>query len=124
MIRLELPWPPSLWTLYFIRAIKFKTVWCLSKRGKIYRDDVVTLTCQQLGGRPKPLIGPVGVSIDYHPDKRTANRIWDLDNRFKILLDSLTHARIYSDDHQIHDLHARKRPMVPGGLVVVEAREL
>lgn len=121
MIQLELPWPPSLWSLYYI---KNWTKWALRPRGRVYRDDALTLICKQLGGKPEPMLGPVSVSIAMHPNKRTGKKKWDMDNRLKILLDSLTHAEVWQDDSQIWELHCYRKSTLHQGAMLVTVAEI
>lgn len=64
--------------------------------------------------------GPVSVDIvAYMPDRRRR----DLDNILKSLLDSLTHAGVWDDDDQVHDLRIRRGPHI-GGMVKVQIHAL
>jgi crossover junction endodeoxyribonuclease RusA len=119
-IVIKLPFPPS--TNQYYRSIRMgrgvRTL--VSKRGREYRDAVVGECCVShltntlLGGRLS-----VTVTL-YPPDRRKR----DLDNFNKGLLDALTHAGIWGDDSQIDDLRIVRGPVVKGGHVLVEVREL
>lgn len=99
MIRLELPFPPSVNTMFY-------TDWNsksrhLSKRGREYRQTVYAETLGQLGVF-KPLQGRIRATVELiPPDKRKR----DVDNYNKALFDSLKHANCFMDDDQIKELH-------------------
>jgi Holliday junction resolvase RusA-like endonuclease len=50
-----------------------------------------------------PLIGPVWVLVVSFTKNRGN---WDIDNRFKLLLDTLSAAGIWGDDRQVVNLHS------------------
>lgn len=92
MIELELPWPPSVNTYY--RTFRGRMI--ISKAGREYRQKV-----QDQGLATAKFSGPVEVEIEaFRPD----NRRRDIDNVLKASLDALTHAKVWEDDSQIHDL--------------------
>lgn len=92
---ITLPWPPSvnqMWRMFRNRLI-------ISKVGREYRKAVAEQI--QIQDAAKELKGALRVSIvAYRPD----NRKRDLDNLYKGVLDSLTHAKVWEDDSQIVDL--------------------
>lgn len=97
-MRLELPFPPSINSM-FPSGKQGRRY--LSKRGKAYRQEVYALTLEQ-HGIFKPLTGPVKASVELlPPDKRKR----DIDNYNKALFDSLAHANVFMDDDQIKELH-------------------
>lgn len=53
-------------------------------------------------------------------DRRTS----DLDNRLKVLLDSMMRAEVFDDDGQIDDLRIRRGPLMAGGRVIVSLWEI
>jgi len=84
----------------------------ISKDGRDYRKSVVSL----VGESGLMLSGRLCVKVHaYMPD----NRRRDLDNIFKVLLDSMTHASIWLDDSQIDDLQIIRKPVEKGGRIVV-----
>lgn len=111
MIEIELPWPPSVNTYY--RTFRGRMI--ISKAGREYRDKVKQ---QNIG--MAPLTGPLAVEIEaFRPD----NRRRDLDNSLKATLDVLTHAHVWEDDSQIHDLRIFWAPE-KGGKLLVQVRPL
>lgn len=131
MIEIELPFPPS--------VNSYKTVGKLIKTssGKLYQQrknstetkkfyyDVYMLA--------KSLERPADelycfsdtisleVIIALHPPH---SRRYDLDNRLKVLLDSLMHARIIHDDSQISRLLVEKKSMIEHGKAIVTIKEI
>lgn len=92
---LTLPWPPSV--NHYWRNWQGRTV--ISPEGRRYRkaveEEVMILRMN------KKLNKQLKVTITaYRPD----NRRRDLDNLLKAVLDALTHAGVYEDDHLICDL--------------------
>lgn len=112
MIRLELPLPPS--TNRIWRRAKQGHVY-LDKSVKAFREAVFYLAKQQ---HRKPITEPVRMKVTVHP---ASNRVIDIDNRAKSLLDALEHARFIENDSQVTDLHLVKgAPLPPLGKCVVE----
>lgn len=109
-MNLTLPYPPT-----GNHAVKH------SKNGhyttadvKRYRTTIAAITRQQ--GAVKPILGPLQVVAEIsHPDKRRR----DMDNCWKTLADALTHAGVWLDDFQIHDLRLILGPTIKGGFVRV-----
>lgn len=114
-VELELPWGPTAnmhWRHVMIRGSPRVL---LSEEGRAYRQTVGLLLMQ--AGRPK-LFGRLAVIYDaYPPDRRRR----DIGNLEKPLTDALMHAGLFDDDEQIDDLHIRRRPMHPGGRIIVRA---
>jgi crossover junction endodeoxyribonuclease RusA len=109
MIRLTLPFPPSV-NRYW-RHVGRRTL--ISREGRQFRERV----CSDLAGRQlKPLIGDLAVALDLHPPDR---RRRDADNFFKAALDALEHAGVYENDSQITHLEIDKRDPVRGGRTIV-----
>lgn len=109
MIRLTLPFPPSVnryWRHVGRRIL-------ISREGRQFRERVCSALARQ---RLNPLIGDLSVAIDLHPPDR---RRRDADNFFKAALDALEHAGVYEDDAQITHLEIHKRSLVRGGKAVV-----
>ncbi len=109
MIRLNLPWPPSL--NHYYRRVGARTL--ISRAGRVYRETLVN----QLQHLDTDLgLSRLRVSIQaYPPDRRRR----DLDNAQKALLDALQHAGIYGDDSQIDLLEIARCETVPGGRMQV-----
>lgn len=110
MIELSLPYPPT-----GNHAVKHtRNGHYATKEAKAYRALVAVL-CRSK--RPKkPFPGPLSVLVIISPPDR---RRRDMDNAWKTLSDSLTHAGIWEDDSQIADLRLVRIPPVPGGSVAV-----
>jgi len=120
MIELMLPYPPS--------VNHYKEVGRLvrTKNGKIFQQrrnstqtlqyycDVMNL-CLKEGVKS---FDSATISVEayvYPPDKRKR----DLDGILKVLLDSLQHARVYKDDHQICRLLVQRCGIIPNGQIFV-----
>ena len=131
MIELTLPWPQS--------VNHYKKVGGLirTKTGKMFQKRVNTnetnLFYYQVWMRVKPRIPPEGflfrndgtirlyLEVDLHPPH---TKRYDADNYLKVLLDSLTNAKVWADDSQVHRLLVEKKTMVEGGQVIVRISEL
>jgi crossover junction endodeoxyribonuclease RusA len=112
MVRLVLPYPPSL--NHYWRHAGAKVL--VSREGRAYRKNVLLAVVQQ--GRPW-IVGRLKVSVYARcPDRRTR----DIDNLLKSTLDALAHAGVYADDSQIDRLEVERRGSKKGGelLVVIE----
>lgn len=124
MIKLVLPFPPSLNTYW--RNVQGRTI--VSRAGRDYRRQVqIDVAARRLRdpSLPKGLSQPLAVTLRVHaPDRRAR----DLDNLPKGLLDALTHAGLWEDDSLIDELHIYRCGPIKGGCVVVQvdysAREL
>jgi len=113
MIELTLPWPPTANTYYRHVGHEVK----ISEKGRAYRKAVADQVLIQRGA--KQLTGRLSVGIVAHaPDKRKR----DLDNLFKAVLDSLTHAGVWLDDSQIDVLSIRREAV--GGMLKVQVVEV
>lgn len=102
MIRMTLPWPPSVNRIW--RQHKGRVL--LSKDGRQYRADVLAawlpLRVQGFGR------APLRVSIEaWMPDARRR----DIDNLNKAALDAMQAARVFEDDSQVVDLRIRRAGM-------------
>lgn len=115
MIRLTLPWPPSVNTIW--RTWKGRHL--LSKAGREYRQQVAGIIASQRVqgfGRREVKVHAVA----YLPDRRRR----DIDNLGKAAYDALQAARIFDDDSQVVDSHWVKGPVCrdnPRIEIVVEA---
>ena len=113
MYLLTLPYPPSLNQLYKITCKPFPKKY-LSPKGKEYKLKIKEyIAANNLVLKANI---PLKVSIVITPPD---NRKRDIDNLFKIMLDSLTDAEFWVDDVHIRELHASYQPpQKPGGLLV------
>lgn len=131
-LRFSLPWPPSVNTYWrhTVRGGKkpkdgealqkhFAKVY-LSEQGQRYRTEaILRLREQQV---PKhALKGRLGVLIKAYPPDRRAR---DLDNLPKGVLDALKEGGVIRDDADIDDLHVVRMPVVDGGGLTLELREI
>jgi len=98
-VKLRLPYPPS--ANRYWRNFRGRMV--VSKEAKAYKECVSLLACGDgpLSG-PDPFIGPVRVNIDVYRPRKAG----DLDNKIKILLDSIQGVFIINDS-QVHHIEAR-----------------
>lgn len=112
MVKIELPYPPSVNHYWRSVRVKGQTRVLISQQGREYREDVA----QAVGKGIVEICYPVGVRIDaFMPDRRRR----DLDNLSKGVLDSLTHAGVWRDDNLIDDLRiVRAGVQAPGKLIV------
>jgi Holliday junction resolvase RusA-like endonuclease len=79
----------------------------VSAEGKAYKADVLAYVLSTFG-KLKPLRGRLAVTAVIHaPD----NRRYDLDNRWKGILDSLKAASVIEDDWLIDDLRILRGPV-------------
>jgi crossover junction endodeoxyribonuclease RusA len=101
-IELFLPFPPSI-NSYWTRT---RVGMMLSSKGRIYRADSLEEISMQLGQiSPIETKTRLHVTIFYYmPD----NRIRDIDNYSKGVLDALAHARVVANDSQIDVLHLER----------------
>jgi crossover junction endodeoxyribonuclease RusA len=109
VIRLSLPWPPTVNT-YWRHARGRHYV---AERGLRYRELVAWTVRQQ---HVAPQAGALGVVMRCYPPDR---RVRDIDNLPKGLLDALTHARVWEDDNQVAALVVTREARVTGGRVDV-----
>lgn len=97
MIKLSLPYPPSLNTLYPTN----RRTGCrfLSKRGTAYHS-AVRIALAALDLPSEPLSGRLGYRLHiYPPDARKR----DLSNLPKVIEDCLTQFRVWGDDAQVDE---------------------
>lgn len=117
-LNFDLPYPPSVNT-YWRHPSRGPLAGrhLISEQGRNYREAVRAYVAE---GQTKPITGPVAVDIEaFFPDRRRR----DLDNILKSLLDSLTHAGVWEDDSQIHDLRIRRGAHI-AGMVKVQITKL
>lgn len=130
MIELILPFPPS------VNNYKKVGRMVLTKNNKLYQQRVNTnetkMFYYKVWMRIKPKLpregtifgdsATIACEIDLHPPH--SNKRWDADNRLKVLLDSLTNAKVWDDDSQVTRLVVQKMAMIPQGQTVVRIYEL
>lgn len=108
--RFELPYPPSINTLYWFN--KYGSKFLTPKGRKFQSDALYSLSKYNY----HTISGRVSVLVELHvPDLRDR----DIDNPVKAVLDSLTKAKVYEDDKQIDFLSVIRCPKIKGGLCVV-----
>jgi crossover junction endodeoxyribonuclease RusA len=113
-LSLRLPYPPSVNHIW--RRVGPRTV--ISREGRRYRTDV----CAALAAmRVARMDGRLAVRVTVCPPD---NRRRDLDNVQKALLDALAKGGAYGDDSQIDRLEVDRGPVVSGGMVEVQVREI
>ena len=112
MIRLKLPYPPTVNTYW--RVFRGRPI--ISRRGREYRAEV----CATIG-RMEPMEGSLRVTIEMHPPDR---RRRDVDNVLKAALDAMAHGGVYEDDSQIAELHIGRHPVIKGGRLMVLVEEM
>lgn len=111
-----LPWPPSV-NHYWRRVLvggKPRTL--LSKEGREFKRAAVGAVLQQRRGPSAPLSGRLAIAVTLFPPDR---RRYDLDNRLKAVLDSLTEARVWEDDRHVKIIHLEEGEVVKGGSCIV-----
>lgn len=114
VVRLELPWPPSVNNYY--RHVGSKVV--ISAAGRKYRQEVVAILA---ANGIETFQGDIELVIDAYPPD---NRRRDMDNLEKCLWDSLTAGGLVTDDYHIRRHTTERREPMPGlgGLVYLEAK--
>ena len=112
MISLNLPYPPSVNTIW--RRVGAKTL--LSADGRAYRKLVADAVL--LAGIRRGLQADARLSVELlacPPDRRRR----DLDNIPKAVFDALTHAGVWADDSQIDRMSVSRMAPVSGGALLV-----
>ena len=111
MYKFTLPFPPSNNTYY--RHVDSKVL--LSDKGRKYKK-LVSDELNKLGLTGLLLEDPLIVRLElFRPDKRK----YDVDNFFKCVFDSLTNAKLWTDDEIVVECQARKMPIDGIGRVEV-----
>lgn len=89
--------PPSLWTAYHQR--RGGPGKCLTPKASAWKNGaIIEARCAY---RRKPLQGRLSVTVYFRVKSRGR---WDIDNRYKLLLDALTEAGVWADDSRIDSL--------------------
>lgn len=107
-----LPWPPSVNHYWRSVLIGGKPRTLLSKEGREFKQAAVGAVLQQRRGPSAPLSGRLAIAVTLFPPDR---RRYDLDNRLKAVLDSLTEARVWEDDRHVKIIHLEEGGIVKGG---------
>lgn len=126
---LTLPWPPSV--NHYKQAGRLVT----TKTGKIYQQRIDTQETKRFyfevwhsiyklklkQGLVSFADATISVEIDLCPPDY---RKFDIDNRCKVLLDSMQRASLYDDDHQVARLLVQRMPIIANGQVIVRIEEM
>lgn len=107
-----LPWPPSVNHYWRRVLVSGKPRTLLSKEGREFKQTAVGAVLQQRRGPSAPLSGRLAIAVTLFPPDR---RRYDLDNRLKAVLDSLTEARVWEDDCLVKIIHLEEGGIVKGG---------
>jgi len=110
-IILWLPWPPTINDYW--KPIRGGIY--MSKKGRIYRDNACEAIAEQMPGIH--IDDRVLVELTMFPPD---NRVRDLDNYTKALMDSITHSQLWQDDSLVDQLFLYRGEVVKGGTVKVE----
>lgn len=111
-LKYRLPWPPSVNHYWRHVVINGRPRTLLSKEGRAYKLAAADAVRQQRRGPSAPLSGRLAIAVTLFPPDR---RRYDLDNRLKAVLDSLTEARVWEDDHNVKIIHLEEGGIVRGG---------
>jgi len=122
MIELELPFPPSSNTYYRSVRMGQSCRVLLSKRGRLYKEEVKDILSTKHKQFGFPIEGRLSVDIRLHPPNR---RKLDLDNRIKPLLDAMAvpFGCAYDDDEAIDRLLITRHDIIKGGLAIVTIKQ-
>ena len=121
--KITLPPPPSVNRAYRSIVGRSKTGKPVSRVimsaiGKEYKAEVLKRLMMH---RFEPLTGRLKMSIEYVPPNRIKR---DLDNLFKLLLDSLESGDVFENDNQIDVLTIKRMPVDVTGCVRVFIEEI
>ena len=111
-LKYRLPWPPSVNHYWRHVVINGRPRTLLSKEGRAYKLAAADAVRQQRRGPSAPLSGRLAIAVTLFPPDR---RRYDLDNRLKAVLDSLTEARVWEDDRHVKIIHLEEGGIVKGG---------
>lgn len=121
MLKLTLPWPPSVNTYWrHPSSGKLAGRHLISADGRSYRSCVQLYAIAAKANKNNS--HRLCITIDaYPPDKRRR----DLDNILKSLFDSLVHANVIEDDSQFDKIVMTRREVLPGdGKVVISLTDM
>ena len=119
MIKVTLPWPPSVNHAWRHVIVKGRARVLLSADCRAYRSAVLIALLEQ-SARCKPLTGRLSVEIVASPPDRRAR---DIDGLLKQPLDALQHAGVIENDSAIDRLLIERGPVVPNGRLLVRIKE-
>jgi len=119
IIRLTLPFPPSINHYWKHRVVGRRAQVYLSKQGVDFKAAVNAVVLQSTP--MQQFTGRVGVSIVLNPPTL---RKFDIDNRIKSALDALTGAGVWIDDEQVDELTVVRGDKVPGGSMTIRIKEI
>ena len=103
--RYELPFPPSVNTYWRSMTRGRRQIVYVSAEGKKFRKQVMATVTRKANSTSR-----LSVLVELlMPDER----IRDIDNYQKAMLDALKHARVYQDDCLIDDLHVKRIGLDP-----------
>ena len=114
-VELILPLSPSINSYYGARKGGGKYI---KPEGVAFREEVDWMVRAK---KLKTMLGRLWVVAYIHARNKV---VIDIDNRLKSLLDALQHAKVFENDSQIDDLHAKRGVIVPGGRIVVMIGEI
>lgn len=120
MIELELPMPPS--ANRYWRYVNGKVL--KSKQARDYIKIIGDLWMVYKAQKKAKAFGKdqrLQIYIQVFPPNRIRR---DLDNLLKVLMDSLEHAGLFTNDEQIDDIRIMRMEIYPGGKMVICLREL
>jgi crossover junction endodeoxyribonuclease RusA len=120
MIELELPMPPS--ANRYWRYVNGKVL--KSKQARDYIKTIGDLWMVYKAQKKAKAFGKdqrLQIYIQVFPPNRIRR---DLDNLLKVLMDSLEHAGLFTNDEQIDDIRIMRMEIYPGGKMVICLREL
>lgn len=120
-ITLTLPYPPSVNKYWRHAVIKGRNATLISAEARAYHSRAKEAIERQLGKNIMPMIGHVEFSAVIHPPDYIRR---DLDNCLKAIQDTITHAKVWVDDSQVHKLHLAWGEVRKGGMVLVEISEM
>ena len=113
-VLLTLPWPPSVNNYW----LKTRTHVYISAKGRAYRERVIEEVAN-LGRFSGDVRLRVAITA-FPPDRRRR----DIDNLLKCTLDSLEHARVFTDDSQVDELYIERGEVTPGGALAIEIQSV
>ena len=108
---LLLDWPPTFNSYWLNSSSRGRFI---SKKGRLFRDAVIK-EVSDVGANIKLDYNIMVDIIMFPPD----NRVRDLDNYVKALLDALTHAELWIDDSLIDQLFVYRGETIRNGAVLV-----
>lgn len=124
MIRIVLPYPPSVNHAYRRTSQGGVPRTYLSKDGKDFKTDVAraVMIARSNGDLPRDAIaGRCRYTLTLFPPNR---RRRDISNAVKICEDAITTAGVWVDDEQVDELTIKRGPVHPGGCAVIEIEEI